>query len=42
MRPALAPHLSCKICVFAVSIFPGRYWKTEGKNDEEEVFLLNY
>ena len=24
VRPALAPHLSCKICVFAVSIFPGQ------------------
>ena len=24
MRPALAPYLSCKICVFAVFIFPGR------------------
>ena len=26
VRPALAPHLSCKICVFAVSIFPGQDW----------------
>ena len=26
MRPALAPYLSCKICVFAVPIFPRQYW----------------